>query len=127
MIHVKELVIAQGAPRGAGPYSQGLKVGDLLFVSGQGPLDPATGKQIEGSIQDQVRQTLRNVKAILEAAGSDLTLVVKVNAYLSDMRHFQSFNEVYREFFHEPYPCRTTVGAQLPGFDVEIDCIATLR
>ncbi|NLN18864.1 MAG: deaminase [Firmicutes bacterium] len=125
---MKEQIIAQGAPRGAGPYSQGLKAGNLIFVSGQGPVDPSTGKVIEGSIKDQVRRTLNNVRAILEAAGSDLTMVVKVNAYLSDMNDFPAFNEVYKEFFHEPYPCRTTVGANLPaGFSVEIDCIAIQR
>ncbi|MGI6082219.1 MAG: RidA family protein [Limnochordia bacterium] len=125
---MKELVVAHGAPRGAGPYSQGLKVGNLIFVSGQGPVDPSTGKPIDGSIEDQVRRTLNNIKAILVAAGSDMTLVVKVNAYLSDMKDFPAFNEVYKEFFHEPYPCRTTVGAELPaGFSVEIDCIAMLR
>ena len=99
---MKEQIIAQGAPRGAGPYSQGLKAGNLIFVSGQGPVDPSTGKVIEGSIKDQVRRTLNNVRAILEAAGSDLTMVVKVNAYLSDMNDFPAFNEVYKEFSMSP-------------------------
>lgn len=123
---MKELVIAQSAPRGAGPYSQGLKVGNLLFISGQCPIDPATNQIVRGKIEDQIRLTLNNVRAILMAAGSDLSKVVKVNVYLSDTQHFAVLNAVYKEFFHEPYPCRTTVGASLPGFDVEIDCIATL-
>lgn len=123
---MKELVSAQGAPRGAGPYSQGLKVGNLLFVSGQCPIDPATNKVVRGTIEEQVRLALNNLRAILVAAGSDLTKVVKVSAYLSDVQNFAAFNTVYKEFFHEPYPCRTTVGSSLPGFDVEIDCIATL-
>lgn len=123
---MKEIVIAQGAPRGSGPYSQGLKAGNLLFVSGQGPLDPATNQVVRGSFEEQVRLTLKNIRAILVAAGTDTTRVVKVNAYLTDLNNFEVFNRVYGEFFKPPYPCRTTVGAQLKGMDVEIDCIATL-
>ena len=123
---MKEIVIAHGAPRGAGPYSQGLKVGNLVFVSGQGPFDPATNQIVSGGIEEQVRRTLTNVREILMAAGTNMSRVVKVNAYLSDMKYFDTFNKVYAEFFHEPYPCRTTVSAQLLGMDVEIDCIATL-
>lgn len=124
---MKEVVVAQNAPRPIGPYSQGIKVGNLVFTSGQGPTDPATNTVVSGSFADQARQTLNNVKAILMAAGTDLTHVVKVNVYLSDMNNFAAFNEVYKEFFHGIYPCRTAIEAKLPaGFSVEVDCIASL-
>ena len=123
---MKQIVSAGGAPKPAGPYSHAVVADGLVFISGQGPLDPETGTMPD-SFTDQVRQTLRNVQIILEAAGSSLDNVVKVNAYVTDLTRFQEFNEVYREFFQHDPPARTTVGASLLGFLVEIDCIARLK
>jgi reactive intermediate/imine deaminase len=119
----KQQVTTDQAPRPAGPYSQGIRAGDFLFVAGQGPTDPRTGKSAGDDIQTQTRQTLENVKAIVEAAGGSLAGAVKVNAYLSDLANFRAFNEIYREYFPEPFPVRTTVGTALLGILVEIDAI----
>ncbi len=122
----KQQVQTEGAPRPAGPYSQGIIAGGFLFVAGQGPGDPVTGTLAGEGIKTQTRQTLLNLQAIVEAAGGSLAGAVKVNAYLSDLDYFRDFNEVYREFFPEPFPVRTTVGAALLGILVEIDAIVYL-
>jgi 2-iminobutanoate/2-iminopropanoate deaminase len=97
----------------------------FVFVSGQGPVDPETGSMPD-AFADQVRQTLENLRTILEAAGSSVDNVVKVNAYVTDLTRFAEFNEVYKEFFrHEP-PARTTVATALLGILVEVDCVATV-
>lgn len=113
------------APTPAGPYSQGIVYGDLIFVAGQGPVNPATGK-IGETIEEQTRQVLENIRAILEAAGAGLDDVLKCTVHLADMRDFARFNQVYKEYFNEPYPVRTTVGSSLNGILVEIDVIARL-
>lgn len=113
------------APHPMGPYSQGRVAGGFLFVSGQGPFTP-DGARITGSFEDQVRQTLSNVQAVIEAGGGTLDDVVKVTAYLSRMEYFEAFNAVYRTFFRDPPPARTTVAAGLLGIDVEIDATAYL-
>jgi 2-iminobutanoate/2-iminopropanoate deaminase len=102
--------------------------GDFVYVAGQGPLDPETGKQVEGGIQEQTEQVLKNIQAILEAAGSSLADVVKVNVYLADRGNFAAMNEVYGRFFGNDPPARTTVQALPPPVDmgVEIDCVALL-
>lgn len=120
-------VVATGASAGEGPYSQGIAANGFVFVSGQGPLDPVTGAIVGATIEEQAELTLRNVKYILEAAGSGTNLVVKVCVYLADMGHFQRFNEVYRRFFSKPLPARTCVGVQLDGILVEVDAIAVIR
>ena len=107
-----------------GAYSQGLRVGDFLFVSGQGPLDPATGKIVGEAIEEQTARVLENIKAILEAGGATMADVVKVSAHLSDLSNFAAYNKVYATYFPDPKPTRTTVGSQLPGIMVEIDAIA---
>jgi len=109
-----------------GPYSQGLRVGDFVFVSGQGPLDPDTGKIVGETIEEQTARVLENIKAILEVGGATMADVVKANAYLSDMTLFERYNKVYVTYFPDPKPARTTVGTQLPlkGILVEIDVIA---
>ena len=122
---MKEAVTTSSAPRPAGPYSQAIRAGDLVFVAGQRPQDPATG-QIDDGIGAQTRRVLQNVRSVLEAAGCTLADVVKVNVYLADLRDFDTFNAVYREFFSEPYPARTTVGSSLRGILVEIDVIASV-
>jgi 2-iminobutanoate/2-iminopropanoate deaminase len=115
--------ILSGAPP-QGPYTPGLRVGDFVFVSGQGPLDPATGKIVGETIEQQTERTLENVKAILAAAGAGMADVVKVSAHLSDLALFDRYNRVYATYFPDPKPTRTTVGSQLLGILVEIDAIA---
>ena len=107
-----------------GAYSQGLRAGDFVFVSGQGPLDPKTGKVVGNSIEEQTARVLENIKAILEAGNASMADVVKVSAHLSDMSLFERYNRVYASYFPDPKPTRTTVGSQLPGILVEIDAIA---
>ena len=107
-----------------GAYSQGLRAGDFVFVSGQGPLDPKTGKVVGDTIEEQTARVLENIKAILEAGDASMADVVKVSAHLSDMSLFDRYNRVYASYFPDPKPTRTTVGSQLPGILVEIDAIA---
>lgn len=115
----------EGAVAAAGHYSHCVIANGFVFVSGQGPVDPATGRMPD-DFAGQVRQTLKNVEAILKGAGTDFSQAVKVNAYLSDVTRFAEYNAVYKEFFPSGAPARTTVGSQLIGIQVEIDCIATL-
>ena len=122
----RETVTAASAPEPAGPYSHAVVANGFVYVSGQGPVDPATGSTPDG-FEDQVRRTFENLRTILEAAGSDLGSVLKVNAYLTDLTRFARFNEVYKEFFGDEPPARTTVGADLLGILVEIDCVAVVR
>ena len=107
-----------------GAYSQGLRVGDYIFVSGQGPLDPETGQVVGTTIEEQTRRVLENIKAILAAGGASMADVVKVSAHLSDLSMFDRYNKVYATYFPDPKPARTTVGSQLLGILVEIDAIA---
>ena len=107
-----------------GAYSQGLRVGDFLFVSGQGPLDPDTGKIVGETVEEQTGRVLENIRAILEAGGATMADVVKVTAHLSDLALFERYNKVYASYFPDPKPTRTTVGSQLLGILVEIDAIA---
>ena len=114
------------APAAIGPYSQAIKVGELVFVSGQLPIDPATGAFAEGGIKELTRQSLTNMKAILEDAGTSMVNVVKTTVFLADMNDFAAMNEVYAEFFAAPFPARSAVVVKtLPkGALVEIECIA---
>ena len=114
------------APAAIGPYSQAIKVGELLFVSGQLPINPATGAFAEGGIKELTRQSLTNMKAILEEAGTSMANVVKTTVFLADMNDFAAMNEVYAEFFAAPFPARSAVAVKtLPkGALVEIECIA---
>lgn len=121
----KEAIFPAAAPIPAGPYSPAIKAGGLIFVSGQGPLLPGSREIAQGDVRVQTRQVLTNIQGILAAAGATMADVVKVNAHLADMADFAAYNEVYREFFPEPFPARTTVQSGLPGpFSVEIDVIA---
>lgn len=116
----------QGAPP-QGPYSPGIVTrGATVYVSGQGPVDPATGQMRLDSFREQAELTFRNVGAILEAAGASWVDVVKVNVYLANMADFAELNEVYRQFLTAPYPARTTVQAGLNRIAIEVDCIAVL-
>ena len=123
---MKQIIPTAAAPKPAGPYSPVVAFGDLLFVSGQGPVDPSTGTLQHGDVQFESRLVLDNVKNILEDVGSSLRHVLKVTAYLDDLNNFEAFNEVYNEYFSQEPPARTCIQAgALPfGIKVEIDVIA---
>ena len=125
---MKEVISTPKAPAAIGPYSQAIKVGNLVYTSGQIPIDPATGSFVEGGIKEQTRQSLLNVKAILEAAGLTMGNVVKTTVFMADMNDFADMNAVYAEFFPEPYPARSAVAVQtLPqGALVEIEVVAAV-
>lgn len=117
------------APAAIGPYSQAVRTGNLVFVSGQLPIDPATGAFAGDDIKTLTRQSLTNIKSILETAGTDMAHVVKTSVFLADMADFGGMNEVYAEFFQKPYPARSAVAVKtLPkGALVEIECIAEVE
>lgn len=112
------------APSGRGPFPQAVAVGPFVFVSGQGPLSPATNEPIAGPFEEQVRQTFSNVEAILAAAGLGLPHVAKVTVYLADLNHVPAFNRLYEQLMPAPLPARTLVQAGLRGIAVELDVIA---
>ena len=121
-------ISTQKAPAAIGPYSQAIQVGTLVYTSGQIPIDPATGSFVEGGIKEQTRQSLANVKAILEEAGLTMGNVVKTTVFVADMNDFADMNAVYAEFFAEPYPTRSAVAVKtLPkGALVEIEVVAEI-
>ena len=110
------------APGGA--YSQGIRAGDFVYVSGQGPIDPTTGTVVGETIEEQTERTLENVKSILDAGGASMADVVKSTVHLSDLALFDRYNGVYSSYFPDPKPVRTTVGSALLGIMVEIDVVA---
>ncbi len=120
----KALIVPEAAKLG-GHYSHAVVANGFVYVSGQGPANPKTGVASD-NFAEQVRQTLRNVQTILKGAGADMKDVVKVNAYLSDLTRFAEYNLIYKEFFPAEPPARTTIGCQLYGIHVEIDCVAVL-
>ena len=122
-------VSTPNAPGAIGPYSQALQAGDFLFLSGQIPLDPATGTVVEGGIAEQTHQVLKNIGAVLSAAGASYAQVVKTTVFLQDMADFATMNEIYGGYFSAPAPARSTIqAAGLPrAVRVEIDCVAYLR
>ena len=124
----KQTIQTPNAPAAIGPYSQAVRAGDLLFVSGQIPLDPKTGELVRGSISEETKKVLDNLKAIIEAAGGSLGDVVKTTIFLKDMGSFAAVNEVYGTYFPQPFPARATVEvARLPrDVNVEIEAIAKL-
>jgi 2-iminobutanoate/2-iminopropanoate deaminase len=124
----KTSIKSEHAPAAIGPYSPAVVANGFVFTAGQTGSDPATKKLVEGGISEQTRQTLKNVKAVLEAAGVGLENVVKTTVFLADMNDFSAMNAVYGEFFPEPYPARSTVQvARLPGDAlVEIETIAVV-
>ena len=123
----KEFIRTPNAPQPLGPYSQGIRTGNFLFVAGQGPIDPKTGKIIATDIETQTSRTLQNIQAILEASGFSMRDVVKVSVFLKNATDFQKMNEVYKTFFSENPPTRTTVeaGFTAPSMLIEIDAIAS--
>jgi 2-iminobutanoate/2-iminopropanoate deaminase len=121
----KRKIFTERAPKPVGPYSQAIVAGNMIFVAGQGPIDPRTGKIVIGTFEEQAVLTFENIKAILEAAGATLADVVKVNVYLADLGDFPKLNEIYTRYFSGDYPARATVGAQLLFHTfIEVDCIA---
>ena len=123
---MKQPVQTTLAPAAIGPYSQAIQAGDTVYVSGQLPIDPATGQFAEGDIRDLTRQSLLNVQHILESVGLSMAHVVKTTVFLADMNDFAGMNEVYAEFFAAPFPARSAVAVKtLPkGASVEIECVA---
>ena len=124
-----KVISTKQAPAAIGPYSQAIQVGNLVYTSGQIPIDPSTGAFVEGGIKEQTRQSLTNVKAILEEAGLSMGNVVKTTVFMADMGDFADMNAVYAEFFSEPYPARSAVAVKtLPkGALVEIEVVAAVE
>jgi reactive intermediate/imine deaminase len=124
----KQIISTADAPSAIGPYSQAVRVGNTIWVSGQIPLDPATKELVGGDIEAQTRRVFENLKIIVLAAGASLDEVVKVNIFLIDLSHFALVNKVMAEYFRAPYPARAAVGvASLPrGAQVEVECIVAL-
>jgi len=122
----KQQITTTSGAAPVGPYSQGLRVGDFIFVSGQGPLDPVTGKIVGETIEEQTVRVLENIKIILEAGGATMADVVKANAFLSDISFFEPYNKIYSSYFSDPKPARTTMVCQPPlqGILVEIEVTA---
>jgi 2-iminobutanoate/2-iminopropanoate deaminase len=118
-------VLSPEAPLPSGGYSQGITVGDLLFLAGQGPYDQA-GTRAGSTVTEQVRQVLENLDAVARAAGGSLQNAVRVGMYLSDLAHFDEMDAEYRRFFSDPMPARTTIQSDLVGFDVEGDAVVWL-
>ena len=123
---MKTVISTTNAPAAIGPYSQAIRVGNIIFTSGQIPIDPATGSFVEGGIKEQTRQSLLNVKAVLNEAGTTMDHVIKTTVFMADMNDFAEMNSVYAEFFNAPYPARSAVAVKtLPkGALVEIEVIA---
>ncbi|MEP6636465.1 MAG: RidA family protein [Acidobacteriota bacterium] len=126
---MKQIIQTERAPKAIGPYSQAIQAGGFVFASGQIPLDPETGQFVSGGVAEQTRQVMKNLMAVLEAAGSGLDEVVKTTVFLADMEEFAAMNEVYGTFFTEEPPARATVqAARLPrDARVEIEAIARVR
>ena len=126
---MRELITPTGSPAAIGPYSPGLKVGNLLFLSGSIPLDPATGQVASEDIKAQTVRVMENIKALLGAAGADFSQVVRTTVFMVDLGEFAAMNEIYATYFVQPYPARSTVQvARLPKeVRVEIDVIAVLE
>ncbi|OQY49035.1 MAG: reactive intermediate/imine deaminase [Anaerolineaceae bacterium 4572_78] len=125
---IKQIIQTDQAPAAVGPYSQATKTNTLVFTAGQIPLDPNTGKMVEGDIEIQTRQVLTNLKAVLEAAGASLSTVMKTTVFLTDISEFATMNNVYKEFFTENPPARSAVQVvALPlGASVEIEAVAVV-
>jgi len=123
---LRQAITTEKGPKPVGPYSQAIVEGDFIFVSGQGPINPGTGRLELGDARAETKRVFENIKAILQAAGSSLDQVMKCNVYLRDINDFGAMNEVYATVFAAPFPARTTIqaGALPGGIAVEIECIA---
>ena len=121
----KEIIVTENAPAAFGPFCQAMKAKGFIFTSGILPLNPSTGKKVEGGIEIETRQTLDNIKNILEAAGSSLNDVVKVTVYLTDMNDFKVVNEIYGQYFSEPYPARAALEVSGLAKDAKVEIQVT--
>jgi reactive intermediate/imine deaminase len=119
---VKEVFFAEDAPPATGPFSHAVRGGHTVYLAGQGPFDPDTGAQPEG-FEAQARQTFRNLEAAARSAGASLAEAVRIGVYLRDMTDFPVLNAVYEEFLPPPFPARTTIQSDLPGFAIEVDAV----
>ncbi|MGD8641714.1 MAG: RidA family protein [Gammaproteobacteria bacterium] len=121
----RQIIHTDNAPKAIGPYSQAVKVGEAVYLSGQIPLDPATMELVQGDMKVQIQRVFDNLKAVANAAGGDLSDVVKLNIFLTDLGHFALVNDIMAEYFQQPYPARAAIGvASLPkGAQVEMDAI----
>ena len=124
---MRKVIQTSDGPRPRGVYSQAIVADGFVFVAGQAAVNPKTNELELSDIRSETRRTLENIRAILEAAGSSLRDVVRVGVFLADMKDFDAMNDVFRQFFSEDPPARTTVGAQLPKIKIEIDCVARQR
>jgi reactive intermediate/imine deaminase len=124
----RQIISTPDAPQAIGAYSQAVKCGSTVYVSGQVPLDPATGELVQGSMEVQIRRVFENLRAIVKAAGGELAHVAKLNVFLTDLGHFALLNKVMAEYFSQPFPARAAIQvAALPkGATVEIDCVVEL-
>ena len=124
----RSIISTLNAPQAIGTYSQAVKCGNTVYVSGQIPLDPTSGQMVTGDMEAQIRRVFDNLSAILHAASCDFSHVAKLNVFLTDLSHFALVNKVMSEYFREPYPARAAIGvAALPkGAQVEMDCVAEL-
>jgi reactive intermediate/imine deaminase len=124
----RQIISTAHAPQAIGAYSQAVKVGGTVYVSGQIPLDPATGEMVQGPIEQHIRRVFDNLQAIVKEAGGDFSHVAKLNVFLTDLTHFPTLNKVMAEYFREPYPARAAIQvAALPkGAVVEMDCVVEL-
>lgn len=125
----RSIISTDGAPQAIGTYSQGVRVGETVYLSGQIPLDPDSMELVRGDVRDQIHRVFRNLQAVAEAAGGGLADLVKLNVFLTDLDHFPMVNEIMAEYFMEPYPARAAVGvAALPkGAQVEMDAVMVLK
>lgn len=126
---MRTIISTPNAPKAVGTYSQAVKVGGTVYVSGQIPLDPATSDLVQGSMDAQIRRVFDNLKTIVVAAGGDFSHVAKLNVFLTDLTHFALLNKIMAEYFTEPYPARAAIQvAALPkGAAVEMDCVVELE
>lgn len=126
IFYMKKVIFTEKAPKPLARYSQGIRVGNFIFISGQVPINPATGEIVGEDIKTQVIQVINNIKSILESEGASLKDIVKVTVFLSDISLYKEFNEIYNDFFKENPPARTTVEAKLPSEKIliEMDAIA---
>jgi reactive intermediate/imine deaminase len=125
----RQIIHTERAPKAIGPYSQAVRAGNTVYVSGQIPLDPQTGQLVSGDIDAEIHRVLQNLAAVAAAAGASLDQTVKLSVFLTDLTHFPRVNEIMPQYFHEPYPARAAIGvAALPrGARVEMECVLSLE
>ena len=123
----KKVISSPEAPKGRGPFPQAVQFGNQLFISGQGPLDPISSTPVTGTFESEAHLTIQNIKKIVAAANGDLNDALKLTVYLTDLANIPKFNEIYVQYFSEPYPARTLVQVGLRGIQIEIDAVFICR